>query len=173
MTYSIRPATSADVPALLDLHNWSIAELDGTWIERPETLAGRTRWFEERMAADFPVLVAEDEAGKVVGYGAYGTFRGRDGYDLTVEHSIYVYPHAQGHGLGHRFLDMLVDIARKRGRHLMVAIIDAENRVSIDLHEKHGFVRGGALPQAGKKKGKWRDQVTLYLLLDDRDAPPA
>ncbi|MCB9992766.1 MAG: N-acetyltransferase [Hyphomicrobiaceae bacterium] len=173
MTYTIRPASSADIPALLDLHNWSIAELDGTWIEKPETLEGRTKWFNDRMAADFPVLVAEDAAGQVVGYASYGTYRGRDGYDLTVEHSIYIYPHAQGHGLGRRFLDMLVDIARERGKHMMVAIIDAQNRISIVLHEKSGFVQGGALPQAGKKKGKWRDQVTLYLLLDDREAPGA
>lgn len=172
MDYSIRHATEADLPALLDLHNWSIDKLGGCWIEQPETMAGRAAWFKDKQDHNFPVFVVENEGtGEIVGYAAYGTYRGRDGYDLTVEHSIYIYDHAQGQGLGHVLLDLLIEEAKKRGKHMMVAIIDAENVKSIELHEKHGFVHGGALPEAGKKWGEWRSQVTLYLLLDERDRP--
>lgn len=171
MTYSIRPATVDDVPALLDLHNWAITNLDGIWIEHQETIESRTKWFNDRMAMNHPIFVAEDDENQIVGYGAYGTYRGRDGYDLTVEHSVYLYEYAQGNGLGRQLLELLIHEARHRGKHMMVAIIDAANTISISLHERLGFVHGGALPQAGKKNGKWRDQVTLYLLLDERERP--
>lgn len=171
MTFTIRDATPADIPQLLDLHNWSIENLDGIWIEQAATLAERQAWFQDRQEHNFPVLVACDPRGEIVGFGSYGTYRGRDGYDLTIEHSIYLYPDSQGHGLGKRFLKRLIDIARDNKKHLMVAIIDAENQTSIQLHEKFGFVEVGRLPEAGKKGGRWHTQVTLYLKLDDRLKP--
>ncbi len=170
---TIRAATENDIPALLEIHNDAVRRLSWIWISREDTLADRTKWFHERMAAGFPVLVAEDGTGRVIGYGAFGTYRGRDGYDLTVEHSVYLLPEAQGHGLGKRLLTELIDIARAQGRHMMVAVIDTDNVLSIKLHEKFGFVHAGTLPEAGKKHGRWVSQTNMYLLLDDRKAPPA
>lgn len=173
VTFTIRDATPSDVPQLLDLRNWSIENLDGIWIEQTATLAEHHAWFQERKNNNFPVLVACDEAEKIVGFGSYGTYRGRDGYDLTVEHSVYLYPHAQGHGLGRTLLEKLIEIARARSKHVMLAIIDHQNEVSIRLHEKLGFVEAGRVPEAGKKGGIWHTQVTLYLKLDNRAAPCA
>jgi len=170
---TIRAATENDIPALLEIHNDAVRRLSWIWISHEDTLADRTKWYHERMAAGFPVLVAEDETGKVIGYGAFGTYRGRDGYDLTVEHSVYLLPEAQGRGLGKAMLTELIKIARAQGRHMMVAVIDADNTLSIDLHAKFGFVHAGGLPQAGKKHGRWLSQVNMYLLLDDRAAPPS
>ena len=169
----IRPATDADLPALLALHNMAIADIDWMWIEQPETLEGRTAWLAERRAKGFPVDVVVDDDDRVLGYAAYGTYRGRDGYDLTVEHSVYLFPEARGQGLGKALLAHIIERARSDGRHAMVAVIDAENTNSIRLHERFGFEHGGHMKQLGKKRGKWRDQVQMALLLDDRDAPPA
>lgn len=169
----IRPATENDLPALLDLHNLAIRDIDWMWIEKPETLAAREAWFADRQRSGFPVIVAADEDDKVLGYASYGTFRGREGYDLTVEHSVYLFPEARGKGTGKALLAEIIDLARKDGRHAMVAIIDAENTLSIKLHEQFGFIHSGVMPQLGKKRGRWRDQVAMYLLLDDREAPPA
>lgn len=169
----IRPATEADLPALLDLHNMAVRDIDWMWIEKEETLADRKAWFAARQRDGFPVVVAVDAAGKVLGYAGFGAFRGRDGYDLTVEHSVYLFPEARGQGTGKALLTHVIDLARQQGRHAMVAVIDAQNTLSIRMHERFGFIRGGMMPQIGKKRGKWRDQVTMYLLLDDRPAPPA
>lgn len=169
----IRPATEADIPALLEIHNDAIRRLTWIWLSHEETLDQRTQWYRDRMKAGFPVIVAEDDSGRVIGYGAYGTYRGRDGYDLTVEHSVYLLPEAQGRGLGKKLLTRLIELAKEQGRHVMVAVIDAENTLSIKMHEKFGFKHTGTIPEAGKKNGKWLDQTNMYLLLDDRAAPPA
>lgn len=167
----IRPATDADLPALLAIHNQAIRELDGIWIEQEETPDGRAAWLAERRQKGFPVVVGVDDAGTVLGYAAYGTYRGRDGYDLTVEHSVYLFPEHQGKGYGKQLLAHIIELARADGRHAMVAVIDAENTGSIALHRQFGFTGGEVLRQLGKKRGKWRDQVQLVLLLDARETP--
>ncbi len=167
----IRDATEADLPALLELHNFAVHNLDATWTEVEETLEDRRKWFKGRKAEGFPIVVAVDAAGEVLGYGSYGTFRGRDGYRDTVEHSVYLFPRAQGQGTGKALLSWLIAHARQAGRHVMIAAIDSSNAISIAMHEKAGFVSWGALPQVGQKHGKWLSLALLGLVLDDRERP--
>lgn len=169
----IRDATEADLAGLLDIHNQAIRAQAGIWIDDEEVLEERASWMADKLAQNFPVIVAEDESGAVSGYAAYGTYRGRGGYRLTVEHSVYLLPAAQGKGTGKALLARLIEIARDRGMHAMVAVIDAENSLSIRMHEKFGFQSAGMLPQLGIKFGQWRDQYQMVLLLDDRAVPPA
>ena len=167
----IRNASEADLPDLLEIHNDAVRTLGGIWTELEDTPAERRKWFDDRKAAGFPIVVAVDEGGKVLGYGAYGTFRGRDGYRGTVEHSVYLYPDARGKGAGKALLSWLLERARTDGLHAMVAAIDATNTVSIALHEKFGFESAGVMRQIGQKWGRWLDLVLMVKLLDDRPAP--
>lgn len=168
----IRDAVEADLPALLEIHNEAIREQAGIWIDDEETPQDRRTWLAQRSASNFPVIVAQDKGGRVLGYGSYGTYRGRGGYRLTVEHSVYLFNDTRGQGAGKALMQRLIEIARERGMHAMVAVIDAENLISIRMHEKFGFVSAGVLPQLGMKFGTWRDQHQMVLLLDDRDVPP-
>ena len=167
----IRPAIEDDIPALLEILNQAIRDLDAIWIEREDTSDDRARWFSERRRMNFPVFVAEDESGKVVGYGSYGTYREREGYRATAEHSVYVLPAGQGRGIGKALLTRLIEQARKDGLHAMVAVIDADNQLSIEMHRKFGFTGGERMPQVGQKKGRWRDLVQMVKLLDARAHP--
>lgn len=170
-TPEIRDATEDDLPALLAIHNDAVKHLDAIWIEREDTLAERRAWLEDKRQNGFPVVVALDQDGQVLGYGSYGTYRAREGYRATVEHSVYLFEAARGKGAGKALLGWLIENARARGFHAMVAVIDASNTVSIDMHEKFGFESTGVLRQVGQKRGKWLDQVQMVLLLDDRPAP--
>lgn len=167
----IRPATEADLPQILDIHNHAIRTLDAIWTEAEETLEDRRAWLIDRQKDGFAVLVAvEGEA--VLGMASYGTYRSRSGYRKTVEHSIYLRDPEQGKGVGTALMEALIADAKTKGFHLMVAVIDAKNTGSIRFHERFGFVQAGALPQAGFKHGKWLDQVNMALLLNDDPAPP-
>lgn len=169
----VRYATMNDIPGLLAVHNYAVQELDAIWTERPETLAERQAWFEQRTGAGYPVLVAVDEDDKVLGYGTFGQYRPKTGYRLTVEHSLYIAADAQGKGVGKAMLEKLIQIAKADGHHMMVAVIEDKNEASVRLHEKFGFVSAGRLPQSGMKNGRWLGQLSMYLLLDDRAAPPS
>lgn len=169
----LRDAIGEDVPALLNIHNDAVRTLKAIWTDRQETLESRRAWFDARKAAGLPIIVAEDESGQVVGYGSFGPYREKEGFRLTMEHSVYVLPEARGLGAGRALLERLIEVARQDGYHVLVAAIDGENTGSVALHEKCGFKVVGRLPQVGMKFGDWLDLVLMTLLLDDKTNPPA
>lgn len=169
--FFIRPAQQADLPQLLELHNDAVRRLDAIWTETEEALEERRSWLRAREADGFPVLVAVEGDRTVLGYASYGTYRARTGYRLTVEHSIYLWPHAQGRGVGKALMAALIADAREKGFHVMVGVIDAKNTDSIAFHERFGFVYAGHLKQVGFKHGHWLDQVNMVLQLNEDPAP--
>jgi phosphinothricin acetyltransferase len=160
---TIRPATEADLPAILAIYNDAVMKTTAIWNEAPSTLESRRTWFTERCRAGFPVLVADDEG--VVGYGTFGEFRPFEGYRRTVEHSVYVLDAAQGKGLGKLLLAALIQEARRMGKRVMVGAIDAANYASLALHETMGFEETGRMPGVGEKFGKRLDLVLVQLTL--------
>jgi len=171
MAINLCNAQVSDLDDLLAVHNDAVRNLDALWTSQEQTLAQRTEWFEKQTAAGHPVLVARDKDGALAGYGSYGSFRAKSGYDLTVEHSVYVWPHAQGRGIGTALLVELIARARAAGIHTMIAGIDGRNAGSVRLHETMGFVEQGLLKEVGFKNGRWLDLRLLALALNDCDPP--
>jgi phosphinothricin acetyltransferase len=167
----IRDATEADLPAILAIYNDVLARSTAIFSENPTTLEDRGQWFRSRQEAGYPVLVASDESG-VLGFASFGDFRTWPGYRYTVEHSVHVRPDARGRGVGKALVGVLLDRATRLGKHVMVAGVDAENLVSIHMHERLGFQQVGKLHQVGCKFGRWLDLTFLERRLDERPAPP-
>jgi phosphinothricin acetyltransferase len=152
----IRKALSADIPAILSIYNDMILHTTAVYDVDPHTIEQRMRWYEERTAGGFPIIVAEENE-HVIGFASYGSFRPWQGFRFTVEHAVYVSTQAQGKGVGRRLLEALVEHAQQQGVHVMVAGIDAANHSSIQLHEKLGFVTAGILREVGHKFDRWLD----------------
>lgn len=161
-------ATTEHLPAILDILNQAIRTTTAVWSEEEDTLENRVQWMRITQAKNFPILVAIDdtsEAPTVLGYGAYGTFRSRSGYDVTVEHSVYIRPEAQGKGYGESLLKALIERATADPRlHRMIGAIDAANPASKKLHAKLGFETQGLLKGIAVKWGTPRD---LLLMVKD------
>lgn len=170
-TFSIRHATLEDVPALLEIHNWAVRELDAIWSEVEDTLEQRIAWFHARQTSAYPILIGVDADGALLGYASYGQFRPKSGYALTMEHSIYLYPQAQGTGLARALMQQLIDEAKASGMHVLVAVIEAKNTASVRFHEKFGFEKTGFMAETGFKHGQWLSQVNMTLKLNDASAP--
>ena len=160
----IRLATEQDLPAMLDIYNDIIANTTAVWHYEPHTLQMRTEWFEQRQQQGFPIFVAE-EAGKVLGFSTFGSFRPWPGYSKTVENSVYVAADSRGKGVAKLLLPPLIEAARQLGIHAIVAGIDAENEISIALHKKFGFVEVAHFKEVGWKFGRWLDLKFLELVL--------
>ena len=161
----IRDASEADLPGILAIYNDAVANTTAIWNETLVDLDNRRTWLAERTAAGFPVLVAV-EAGQVLGYASYGTWRSIEGFRHTVEHSVYLRPEQRGRGLGRQLMAALIEHARGNHMHVMVAAIEAENQASIALHRRLGFVVTGQMPQVGRKFGRWLDLTFMQLLLE-------
>jgi phosphinothricin acetyltransferase len=165
---TIRDATEADLPRILEITNEAIANTTAVWSLAPATLETRKTWLLDRRGRGFPVLVA-DRHGAVLGFASYGDFRPWDGYQHTVEHSLYVHPEAQGRGMGRALLAALVGRAEAQGKHAMVAGIEAGNAASIALHRRAGFEEAGLLRKVGRKFGRWLDLLFMQKLLPGLD----
>ncbi len=166
----IRDAEAADLTTITEIHNEAVANTTAVWDEQTVDVADRAAWLADRTAQGFPVLVAVDDSG-VLGYSTFGQWRARSGYRHTVELSVYVHPDQQGRGIGNVLMTALIERARTHGVHVMVAAIESRNTGSIRLHEKHGFVQTGLMPQVGTKFGEWLDLAFLQLILDDAPVP--
>jgi L-amino acid N-acyltransferase len=162
----IQDATADDLPAILAIYNDAVLNTTAIWNETQVGLANRQAWLSERNTAGFPVLVAHDAAGEVVGYSSYGTWRAIEGFRHTVEHSVYVRSDQRGQGLGPRLMQALIERAQTAGLHVMVAAIESGNSASIRLHERLGFVTSGQMPQVGRKFGRWLDLTFMQLMLN-------
>jgi L-amino acid N-acyltransferase len=164
----IRSATHHDLPAIRQLFNALIPTTTIAWRDEPATEDEMATWFAERQRAGHPVLVAEVD-GTVAGYTCWSTFRGGPrfpGYRHTVEDTIHVHRDHHRRGIGRALLQALLDLARHREVHVVVAGIDADNAESIALHAALGFSEVGRMPEVGRKHGRWLELVLMQRVLD-------
>jgi L-amino acid N-acyltransferase len=88
---SVRAATEGDLSSILAIYNEVIATSTAVYALEPATLDERRSWFTSRSAMGFPIIVATDPGGDVLGFASFGDWRGAwPGYRYTVEHSVHV-----------------------------------------------------------------------------------
>lgn len=162
---TVRPATEADLPAIVAIYNDVIATSTAIFSDAPVTLESRRAWAQERFDKGYPLLVAEDESG-VLGLATFGDFRSFPGYRYSVEHSVHVRADTRGRGLGTVLVKALFEPAIALGKHVMIGGIDADNTASITFHQKLGFVESGRMAEVGRKGGKWLNLVFMQKILD-------
>jgi phosphinothricin acetyltransferase len=165
MQTTIRPASTQDLTAIMQIINHNILHSTAMYDYAPKSEADIQQWFADRLAANWPIIVAEQN-GNVLGYGSYSSFRFKEGYKFTVEHSVYVNHEQGGKGIGSLLLAELIALAKTGGYHTMIGGIDSNNTGSIAFHKKFGFTEAGVLKQTGYKFGKWLDLLFMQLILE-------
>ena len=161
----VRDASEAELAGILAIYNHAVAHSTAIWNDVLVDLDNRREWWRARVGARFPVLVALDDEGAVLGYASYGPFRPFDGYRQTVEHSVYVAESARRRGVATALIAALEARARAAGMHVMVGGIAADNEASLEMHRRLGFSETGRLPEVGQKFGRWLDLVFIQKRL--------
>ncbi len=164
MNYIIRKATEKDLESILEIVNYNILNTTSIYDYEPRTLAQQKEIFDEKTKSGFPLIVIQID-NEIAGFGTYGTFRFKEGYKFTVEHSVYVSINHQGKGLGKLLLAELIELAKKQKLHTMIAVIDAENQNSVEFHKQFGFETVGVIKESAFKFNKWLDTVFMQLIL--------
>lgn len=164
MKIKIRPANPKDLHNILDIVNHSILHSTANYNYDIQTIETQKQWFEDKNLKKMPVIVAEFDE-QVVGFGTYGSFREKIGYQFTVEHSVYVKDEFIGKGIGKLLLTELIAMAKLQGFHTMIGAIDANNLESIAFHEKFGFQATGTIREVGFKFDNWLDLIFMQKLL--------
>lgn len=165
MNAAIRLAMEQDIDDIREIFNYAIINTTAVYHYETYSLQMMQDWFAQKQANDFPVLVAVIN-NAIAGFASYGTFRPHSAYQYTVEVSVYVAPIFQQLGIAKQLYNILIPLAKEKGKHCIMAGIDAANDVSIQLHEKYGFKQVALLTEVGYKFNRWLDLVLMQLLLN-------
>lgn len=157
--------------AILAILNHAIESSTAIYDYVPRPAESMPPWFAMRRDADIPVIGVENDEGELLGFATWGPFRPFAAFKYSVEHSLYVHHQHRGTGLGSILLGELITRAQAHEVHSLVGAIDAQNRGSIRLHEKHGFKHAGTIREAGFKFGRWLDLAYYQRLLDTPARP--
>ena len=161
----IRPARRDDCGRISEIYNYYIKntaisfEEEGVSIEEMEARM-------ESITRRFPWLVHEED-GVIKGYAYLSAWKERSAYRYTAETTIYVEKNETGKGIGNGLLGNLVEEARRRELHVLMAVIALPNESSIRLHQKYGFRKAAHFKEVGRKFGVWQDVGYWELRLED------
>jgi L-amino acid N-acyltransferase YncA len=162
----IRCAQPADAEAIAALYNAGIAERQATFETRPREPAEILEWFEPAL----PLLVAEDEQGRVLGFARVSPYSDRCVYSGVGEHGVYVDREARGRGLGRRLLEALAAESERQGLYKLTSRVFTTNAASLAAHRAAGFVEVGIQRRHGRLDGEWKDCVVVERLLGEAAA---
>jgi phosphinothricin acetyltransferase len=166
MTVLIRPAKTADIPAITRIYAHAVEHGTASFELTPPDESEMARRMADLMGKSYPYLVAQVDS-VLAGYAYAGPFRSRPAYRLTVENSVYIAPDTHRRGIGRALLAALIDAAQANGFRQMIAVIgdSSKQAASIGLHEALGFRHVGILEHVGFKHGRWLDSVLMQLEL--------
>jgi len=160
----IDDASRDDLPQILAIYNEVIRNSTAVYSEEEFTAVRGETWFEAKTQGGLPLIVTRDESG-IVGFATFGEFRAWPCYRHSVEHSVHVRSDRRGRGIGRQLVVELLARAAAGSKHVMIAGIDADNEVSIGLHQSLGFTIVGHFHEVGFKFGRWLDLVFLQRLI--------
>lgn len=148
-TITIRDAGEADLPAIVEIYNSTIASRKITGDTEPVSVESRRSWFEAHSPDRYPIWVAEHQ-GVVVGWLSFQPFYGRPAYRATGEISIYVSSTHRRQGIGQHLMQRA--IAHCPALHLstLLGFVFAQNEPSLRLLERFGFQQWGFLPDVAE-----------------------
>jgi L-amino acid N-acyltransferase len=156
---------AAHAAQILAIFNEAIANSTALYDYKPRTIESMGNWFKAKEAGNYPVIGMIDDAGVLLGFASYGTFRAWPAYKYSIEHSVYLHKDHRGKGLGKVLMHALIEHAQSQQYHIMVGGIDTSNTTSVALHEKLGFAHCGTIKQAAFKFDRWLDLAFYQLIL--------
>ncbi|MDP4505718.1 GNAT family N-acetyltransferase [Nonomuraea turcica] len=153
----IRPMRDADAAQVLAIYQ---AGLD-TGQASFETTAPSWEGFTAARLPHLRYVAADTGTGQVVGWVAGSAVSARPVYAGVVEHSVYVHPGCQAHGIGTALLTTFIVACEDAGVWTIQSGIFPENAASLALHRALGFRVVGTRERIGRHHGRWRDVVLV------------
>ncbi len=158
----IRPMRGSDAEQVLAIYQ---AGLD-TGQASFETTAPSWEGFAASRPPHLRYVAVDAGSGEVLGWVAASAVSSRPVYAGVVEHSIYVHPGCQAHGIGRALLAAFFAAAEDAGVWTIQSGVFTENTASLSLHQALGFRVVGTRERIGRHRGLWRD----VLLIERRSA---
>jgi L-amino acid N-acyltransferase YncA len=155
---TLRDATLADLPRIVEIYNASIPGGWSTADTVPISVESRLEWFKGFTPQRHPLWVALLDT-QIVGWIALFPFRHRPAYDATAEVSTYIAPEYQRQGLG-RFLKVkMLEKCPALGITTVISVAFDHNEATRRMNTELGFLEMGHLPEICLVQGQQRGIV--------------
>jgi L-amino acid N-acyltransferase YncA len=158
--FTLRDATEADLPAIVEIYNATIPGRMVTADTVPVTVESRRPWFRNHNSRTRPLWVVS-EGDRICAWLSFNSFYGRPAYNPTAEVSIYVAESHRRRGIGRGLLERAIAGAPACDVRSLLGFIWAHNEPSLRLFETFGFERWGHLPRVAELDGIERDLVIV------------
>lgn len=172
----IRDAVEADLPAIVEIYNSTIACRLVTADIEAISVESRLSWFHSHTPDHRPLWVMEptipqqmecntleDSANcEIAGWLGFQSFySARKAYDKTAELSIYISLNYRRQGIGRILLEAAIARSSELGIKNLVGCIFANNEPSLKLFKNFGFEQWGYLPAIAEFESGTSDLVIL------------
>ena len=161
--FTLRAATEADLPAIVEIYNSTIPSRMVTADLEPVTVDSRRPWFAAHQKPSHPIWILGDAAASVCAWLSFDPFYPRAAYDGTAMIALYVAPSHRRLGIGRYLLQEAIARAPALGLHTLLGYIFGHNEPSHRLFAAHGFSRWAHLPRVAVLDGIERDLIIVGL----------
>jgi phosphinothricin acetyltransferase len=159
-----RDATPNDAEAVRRIYNEGIADRIATLDAEPKSVEDMAAWWADHTGR-YAVLVADDEAGNVVGWASLNPYSHRCAYRGVADLSVYVARDHRGAGVGSALLSAIERAAKANDFHKIVLFALAANAQGLRLYRKAGYAEVGVFHEQGKLEGKFVDVLAMEKIL--------
>jgi phosphinothricin acetyltransferase len=157
----IEPGSEDDLPAIVDILNYTIMNSNATLATEPVSVAERREWLERFSAAGPYRLLVARRGNQVLGYAASQPYREHESFRETVEVSIALDVTSRGQGVGTALYRALLGYLADEPVHVALAGIVLPNEASVALHRKLGFTEVGTFHEYAIKNGQYLSSVWM------------
>lgn len=161
----IRRARFTDIVAINDIYNYEVINGIATFDAEKRSFLNAVSYYFNHRSLTHPLFVYESNH-RVVGFCSLSSYRQKSAFRSTVEISLYVHMNHRNEGIGTSLLSYVINYAKNSSDITnIVSVITSENKLSLDLFFKAGFINGGTIEKCGKKFNKDLGITNMYLLV--------
>ena len=162
----VRLARVEDSVAVAEIYDQGVLTRTAEFEVPPQTPAGE----QEATGTPpdrYPVLVAEDVDGEIMGWAALSEHSTRACYQGIADCSVYVETSHRGRGVGTALSQSLVEEATRLGYWKLISRVFVSNEASRALCRNAGFREVGVLERHGRLEGRWMDVLIVERLIPE------
>jgi L-amino acid N-acyltransferase YncA len=157
MDITFKEINEQDLPEVKKIYDWYIAHSTATFHTEPISIDQLKDFVYINHLLYKSYLILADQ--EITGYCLLTNYKKRQAYNRTAEVTIYLKPEYCNKGIGKIALQHLEKTAQAKGLKNLIGIISGDNKGSIILFEKSGFVKCAHFRNVGEKFDKILDVV--------------
>ncbi len=161
---NIKPIEKKYVEEINKIRNYYIANTNYIFSRGLRDINWEYEFFRLQSQNGFPSILCVDDNETVLGFAYLSPFRALDGYDRTMELTIYVKNDIHKQGIGNALYAEIERLSIGK-YHTIVSVITSDNKGSIEFHKKHGYIITGELKESGYVNGKYLDATFMQKFL--------